>query len=97
MDAQYRGIGSAEDDAQFLSFGPALRLLTTVVSVNQEGFVTVRGTAPEGFAGTAVITADVGFGAWQFREWTEALVTAPLRSRLSKLLQTQEVRTEPRP
>jgi D-serine deaminase-like pyridoxal phosphate-dependent protein len=41
MDAQYRGIGSAEDEAQFLSFGPALRLLTTVVSVNQENFVTV--------------------------------------------------------
>jgi D-serine deaminase-like pyridoxal phosphate-dependent protein len=41
MDAQYRGIGSAEDEAQFLSFGPALRLLTTVVSVNQKNFVTV--------------------------------------------------------
>lgn len=41
MDAQYLGIGSAEDDTQFRSFGPALRLLTTVVSANHKGFITV--------------------------------------------------------
>ena len=34
-------IGSAEDSKRFASFGPALRLLTTVVSTNQAGFVTV--------------------------------------------------------
>ena len=41
MDAEYLAIGSAEDPGGFTSFGPALRLLTTVVSRNQEGFVTV--------------------------------------------------------
>lgn len=41
MDAEYLAIGSAEDPARFASFAPALRLLTTVVSRNQEGFVTV--------------------------------------------------------
>jgi D-serine deaminase-like pyridoxal phosphate-dependent protein len=41
MDAEYLAIGSAEDATRFASFGPALRLLTTVVSRNQNGFVTV--------------------------------------------------------
>ncbi len=41
MDVEYLGIGSAENEAQFSAFGPALRLLTTVVSANQKGFVTV--------------------------------------------------------
>lgn len=41
MDAEYLAIGSAEDDARFVSFDPALRLLTTVVSANHEGMVTV--------------------------------------------------------
>ncbi|MBE0558389.1 MAG: alanine racemase, partial [Proteobacteria bacterium] len=41
MDAEYLGIESAEDSTHFTSFDPALRLLTTVVSGNQKGFVTV--------------------------------------------------------
>ena len=41
MDAEYLAIGSAEDPARFAAFDPALRLLTTVVSANQRGFVTV--------------------------------------------------------
>ena len=41
MDAEYLAIGSAEDNSRFTAFGPALRLLTTVVSVNQDGYVTV--------------------------------------------------------
>lgn len=41
MDAEYLGIGSTENPTQFTSFGPALRLLTTVISANQKGFVTV--------------------------------------------------------
>jgi len=41
MDTQYLGIGSAENDARFAAFDPALRLLTTVVSANHEGIVTV--------------------------------------------------------
>ena len=41
MDAEYLGIGSAEDPTRFRPFDPALRLLTTVVSTNQNGFVTV--------------------------------------------------------
>ena len=41
MDTQYLAIGSAEDPERFLSFGPALRLLTTVVSGNHEDFITV--------------------------------------------------------
>jgi D-serine deaminase-like pyridoxal phosphate-dependent protein len=41
MDAEYLGIGSAQNPARFASFEPALRLLTTVVSSNQADFVTV--------------------------------------------------------
>ena len=41
MDAEYLAIGSADDATRFAPFGPALRLLTTVVSNNQKGFVTV--------------------------------------------------------
>jgi D-serine deaminase-like pyridoxal phosphate-dependent protein len=41
MDTEYLAIGSADNDARFVSFDPALRLLTTVVSVNHQGFVTV--------------------------------------------------------
>jgi D-serine deaminase-like pyridoxal phosphate-dependent protein len=41
MDTEYLGIGSAENPTQFTFFGPALRLLTTVISTNQKGFVTV--------------------------------------------------------
>jgi D-serine deaminase-like pyridoxal phosphate-dependent protein len=41
MDTEYFGIGSAENPTRFTSFGPALRLLTTVISANQKGFVTV--------------------------------------------------------
>ena len=40
MDTEYLAIGSADNEARFVSFDPALRLLTTVVSVNQKGFVT---------------------------------------------------------
>jgi D-serine deaminase-like pyridoxal phosphate-dependent protein len=41
MDVEYLDIGSVENEKQFTPFGPALRLLTTVVSTNQRGFVTV--------------------------------------------------------
>ncbi len=41
MDAEYLGIGSADNADRFTPFTPALRLLTTVVSTNQAGFVTV--------------------------------------------------------
>jgi D-serine deaminase-like pyridoxal phosphate-dependent protein len=41
MDTEYLSIGSAENSNEFTTFGPALRLLTTVVSTNQKGFVTV--------------------------------------------------------
>ncbi len=41
MDTEYLGIGSADDDTRFAAFEPALRMLTTVVSANHEGFVTV--------------------------------------------------------
>ena len=41
MDAEYRGIGSADDDHSFPLFEPALTMLISVVSCNQNGFVTV--------------------------------------------------------
>jgi D-serine deaminase-like pyridoxal phosphate-dependent protein len=41
MDTEYLNIGSADDDTRFAAFAPALRLLTTVVSANHKGFVTV--------------------------------------------------------
>ncbi len=41
MDEEYFSIGAADHPTRFEAFAPALRLLTTVVSVNQSGFVTV--------------------------------------------------------
>ncbi len=41
MDAEYLAVGSAEDATRFAPFDPALRLLTTVISVNQDDLVTV--------------------------------------------------------
>jgi D-serine deaminase-like pyridoxal phosphate-dependent protein len=41
MDAEYLAIGSADDGTRFVSFAPALRLLTTVISANHKEFVTV--------------------------------------------------------
>ncbi|MEW6186991.1 MAG: DSD1 family PLP-dependent enzyme [Thermodesulfobacteriota bacterium] len=41
MDVEYLDIGSIKNEKQFSAFGPALRLLTTVVSANQRGLVTV--------------------------------------------------------
>ena len=41
MDAEYLGIGSRDNPVEYSTFSPALRLLTTVVSQNQNGFVTV--------------------------------------------------------
>jgi D-serine deaminase-like pyridoxal phosphate-dependent protein len=41
MDAEYLNIGSRDDPGRFTAFRPALTLLTTVVSVNRQEFVTV--------------------------------------------------------
>jgi D-serine deaminase-like pyridoxal phosphate-dependent protein len=41
MDSEYWNIGSKDDPECFSTFRPALTLLTTVVSVNQQEFVTV--------------------------------------------------------
>lgn len=41
MDTEYLGIGSAGNENRFTLFDPALRLLTTVVSANHDGFATV--------------------------------------------------------
>ncbi len=41
MDAEYLSVESSENSKYFETFKPALRLLTTVISTNQNGFVTV--------------------------------------------------------
>jgi D-serine deaminase-like pyridoxal phosphate-dependent protein len=41
MDADYLSIGSSQNPSRFENFPPALTLLTTVVSANHPGFVTV--------------------------------------------------------
>ena len=41
MDADYLGIGSSGNPSRFDRFPPALTLLTTVISTNHPGFVTV--------------------------------------------------------
>jgi len=41
MDAEYLAVESSENSKRFKTFEPALRLLTTVISTNQKGFVTV--------------------------------------------------------
>jgi len=41
MDTEYLAIGSSDDPDRFTAFKPALRLLTSVVSVCHKGFVTV--------------------------------------------------------
>ena len=41
MDAEYLAIESSDKNNRFTLFDPALKLLTTVISTNQQGFVTV--------------------------------------------------------
>ena len=41
MDAEYSAIASAGDDKGFTLFEPAMTMLSSVVSCNQEGFVTI--------------------------------------------------------
>lgn len=41
MDAEYLGVESSENSKGFRTFEPALRLLTTVISTNQNGYITV--------------------------------------------------------
>lgn len=41
MDTEYLYIGSAEDPQRFKKFPPALTLLSTVISANHPGFVTI--------------------------------------------------------
>jgi D-serine deaminase-like pyridoxal phosphate-dependent protein len=41
MDAEYLAVGSEADETRFRPFEPALRLLTTVISIGHSGFVTV--------------------------------------------------------
>ncbi len=41
MDTQYQAIGSQSDDSVFDEFQPALTILTSVVSANHDGYVTV--------------------------------------------------------
>ena len=48
--------------------------LRVTVPARQERAVDVKVTA--GAVGTGIVTADVAFGAWKMREWTEALVAA---------------------
>lgn len=70
MDAEYEAIGSAADAARFTTFEPALRLLTSVVSVCHDGFVTVD-------AGLKALYQDGGrpqvfgemAGGWQYDWW----------------------------
>ncbi len=70
MDAEYEAIGSAADADRFTTFGPALRLLTSVVSVCHDSFVTVD-------AGLKALYQDGGrprvlgemAGAWQYDWW----------------------------
>jgi glyoxylase-like metal-dependent hydrolase (beta-lactamase superfamily II) len=48
--------------------------LRVTVPARQERFVVFPVTA--GGAGLGIVTADVAFGAWEMREWVEAMVTA---------------------
>ncbi len=41
MDAEYLNIGSSQNPSRFEKFPPALTILTTVISANHPGFVTV--------------------------------------------------------
>jgi D-serine deaminase-like pyridoxal phosphate-dependent protein len=41
MDAEYLSIGSSQNLSRFEKFPPSLTLLTTVISANHDGFVTV--------------------------------------------------------
>jgi hypothetical protein len=45
------------------------------VSVPAHGERTVHFTVTAGGAGLGIVTADVAFGAWDLREWIEAMVT----------------------
>lgn len=54
MDTEYLSLGSPEDPRRFTTYEPVMRLLTTVVSANQHGFVTVD-------AGLKAIYRDGGY------------------------------------
>ena len=47
--------------------------LRVSIGPRQEGSVSIPVTV--GAAGLKVVTADVAFGPWEMREWTEAMVT----------------------
>ncbi len=53
--------------------GPAR--LAVRVQPGEEGFGTFRVKSPSGAQGVHVLTADVRFGQWDLREWSEALVS----------------------
>jgi len=53
MDADYLNIGSSQDPSRFVKFPPSLTLLTTVISANHPGVVTVD-------AGTKALYRDGG-------------------------------------
>lgn len=83
MDAEYLAIGSAADPARFALFDPALRLLTTVVSVNQQGFVTVdaglKALYKDGSAPKIVSPGHAGMGyEWFGDEYGK--ITCPARA-----------------
>jgi glyoxylase-like metal-dependent hydrolase (beta-lactamase superfamily II) len=45
------------------------------ISVPARGERSVRVPAAAGAAGLGIVTADIAFGSWDLREWTEAMVT----------------------
>ena len=51
-----------------------LKTVRLTLGPGQEGSASFALKPPPGFEGLAVVTADVAFGAWDLREWCEALV-----------------------
>lgn len=69
MDTEYLQIGSAEDPTRFSRFPPALTLLSTVISTNHQGFVTIdaglKALYHHGGTPLVIYPANVG---WKY-EW----------------------------
>ena len=56
------------------SWGVRLPAVTVEVGPRREGAATIRLRVPSNARGLQLLTADIAFGAWDLREWAEALI-----------------------
>lgn len=86
MDAEYLNIGSSQNPSHFDKFPPALTLLTTMISGNHSGFVTVdaglKALYHHGGAPTVLYPSDPGL---QYEWWGDEHSRIVLQNRARRL------------